>query len=142
MRPQIAWLFGAGVALALAGCNTMEGLGSDIAAGGQKIQTAAQKVRHDWREASVRNEREYDAARAQCAGLRGADGDACIDRAHARYTAEMNQARSTYSRPSMPAESAEDRREDAFDAARERCEGLRGAAEDQCIADAHARYME
>lgn len=130
----------AACALALAGCNTMEGLGTDISKGGQKIQSAAAKVRHDWHEASVRNEREYDQARASCAGTSGADHDACMDRAHSRYTAEMDNARREYPRTTMSTESQEDRMEDAYDTARNRCESLRGNAEDQCVADARARY--
>jgi predicted small secreted protein len=130
----------AACALALGGCNTMEGLGTDIAKGGQKIQNASQQVREDWREARARNENAYDQARARCAGLSGTDRDACLDRAHDRYTAEMDTARREYPRGSMAAQSQEDRREDAYDAARNRCESLRGSAEDQCIADARARY--
>jgi hypothetical protein len=42
----------------------------------------------------------------------------------------------------MQSRSDEDRREDAYEAARERCEALRGAAEDQCIADARARFRQ
>lgn len=141
MKYAIAWLCAA-CALALAGCNTMEGLGTDIAKGGQKIESASQKVRHDWREARARNEREYDQARATCAGLSGTDHDACMDRAHQRYAAEMGEARREYPRSSMAAESQEDRLEDAYDAARARCETLRGSAEDQCIADARARYHQ
>jgi predicted small secreted protein len=138
------WIAGicAACALGLAGCNTMEGLGTDISKGGEKIQSTAENVRHDWHSASVRNEREYDAARATCAGLSGTDHDACMDRAHARYSAEMNDARRSYPRSSMAAESQEDRMEDAYDAARTRCESLRGTAEDQCIADARARYRQ
>ena len=52
----------------------------------------------------------------------------------------MDEARREYPRGSMAAQSAEDQREDAYDTARERCESLRGSAEDQCIADARARY--
>jgi predicted small secreted protein len=141
MKYCIALVFAA-CALALAGCNTMEGLGTDISKGGQKIQTAAQKVRHDWRDARVRNEHEYDRARASCSGMTGADHDACMDRAHSRYTAEMNDARREYPRTTMRAESEEDRMEDAYDAARNHCEALRGNAEDQCIADARARYHQ
>jgi predicted small secreted protein len=135
-------LVSAALALGLAGCNTMEGLGTDISKGGQKISSAAAKVRHDWHDASVRNEREYDHARAGCAGMTGADHDACMDRAHARYSSEMNEARSEYPRTTMRAESEEDRMEDAYDAARNRCESMRGNAEDQCIADARARYHQ
>lgn len=129
-------------ALGLAGCNTMEGLGTDIAKGGQKIQTTAENVRHDWRQASVQNERAYDQARATCAGLSGADYSACMDRAHDRYAAAMSEARREHPRSSMATESQEDRLEDAYDAARARCESLRGSAEDQCIADARARYHQ
>ena len=135
-------LVSAACALALAGCNTMEGLGTDIAKGGEKIQDASVQVRQDWRQASARNEHEYDQARATCDGLSGTDRDACLDRAHERYTAEMNTARREYPRSSMAAESQEDRMEDAYDAARNRCESLRGSAEDQCIADARARYRQ
>jgi predicted small secreted protein len=133
-------LFCAACGLALAGCNTMEGMGTDIARGGQGIQDAAHQVRQDWRQASNRNERDYEAARAHCAGLSGADHDACMDQARARYNAEMSAARKDYPRTSMRAESEEDRLEDAYDAAVDRCESLRGPAEDQCIADARIRY--
>lgn len=129
-------------AIALTGCNTMEGLGRDVQRGGQAISQTSRDVRADWREARARNEREYDAARRTCAGLSGTDHDACLDRAHERYAAEMSQARTTYPRSSMQARSDEDRREDAYDAARDRCESLRGAAEDQCIADARARFRQ
>ena len=136
------WMAGicAACALGLAGCNTMEGLGTDISKGGQKIQSSAENVRHDWHAASVRNEREYDEARASCAGLSGTENAACMDRARERYASEMNEARSKYPRSSMAAESQQERNEDAYDAARGRCESLRGSAEDQCIADARARY--
>ena len=130
----------AACSLALAGCNTMEGVGTDIERGGQKVQDASRKVRQEWRETSARNEREYDAARATCAGTRGAEHDACTDRAHARYASEMDRARREHPRSSMRVESDEDRREDAYDAARDRCEAMRGAAEDACIADAHRRF--
>ncbi len=33
----------AGFALALAGCNTVEGVGKDVKAGGEKIEKAAEK---------------------------------------------------------------------------------------------------
>ena len=132
----------AACAVGLAGCNTMEGLGTDVAKGGQKIESTAEHVRNDWREASERNEHAYDAARAQCAGLSGTERNACIDQAHDRYVASMNDARREYPRGSMAAQSAEDRQEDAYDAARERCEALRGSAEDQCISDARAHYRE
>ena len=132
----------AACALGLAGCNTMEGLGTDISKGGQKIQSTAENVRHNWHQASVRNEREYDQARATCAGLSGIDHDVCMDRARERYTTSMNEARREYPQTSMATESQEDRMEDAFDAARSGCESLRGAAFDQCIADARARYHQ
>ena len=141
MKYSVA-VISAACGLVLAGCNTMEGAGKDIARGGQKIQDASREVRQEWSQARARNEREYDAARGQCAGLSGVDRDACLDRAHQRYTTEMNDARRTYPRSAMPAESTEDRREDAYDAARDHCESLRGAAEDRCIADARARYRE
>jgi predicted small secreted protein len=141
MKYRMGLLF-AVCGLTLAGCNTMEGMGTDIARGGQKIQDAAHQVRQDWRQASVRNEREYEAARVHCAGLAGADHDACMDRARARYNAEMSAARKEYPRTSMRAESEEDRLEDAYDAAVDRCEALRGPAEDQCIADARIRYHQ
>ena len=141
MKHWIGWICAA-CALGLAGCNTMEGLGTDIAKGGQKIENASENVRQDWREASALNERDYDQARATCAGLSGTDHDACMDRAHDRYTADMYSARRQYPRSSMAAESQEDRLEDAYDAARTRCESFRGNAEDQCIADARARYAQ
>ena len=112
------------------------------AGGGREIQSASREVRQEWREARARNERDYDAARAQCAGLAGANRDACLDRAHQRSTTGMDDARRAYPQSAMPAQSAEDRREDAYDAARDRCESLRGTAEDQCIADARARYRQ
>jgi len=141
MKQGVGLVFAA-CCLALAGCNTMEGMGTDIARGGQTIQDAARQVRHDWRDASARNEREYEAARAHCAGLAGADHDACMDQARARYNARMSAARAEYPRTSMRAESEEDRLEDAYDAARDRCESLRGRAEDQCITDARIRYHQ
>jgi len=133
-------LLAAVCALTLAGCNTMEGMGTDIAKGGEKIQDASRKVRQDWREARNRNDREFESARASCAGMSGADRDACLERAHARYSAEMSQARQTYPKSSRSAESDEDRAEDLYDNARERCEALRGDAEERCLADARARY--
>jgi predicted small secreted protein len=102
----------AACALGLAGCNTMEGLGTDISKGGEKIQTTAQNVRRSWHQASVRNERAYDQARATCAGLSGTDHDACMDRARERYTTSMNEARRQYPAKSMSTESEEDRMED------------------------------
>jgi hypothetical protein len=42
----------------------------------------------------------------------------------------------------MAEQSQADRMEDAYDTARARCESLRGSAEDQCIADARARYRQ
>jgi predicted small secreted protein len=126
--------------LAMAGCNTMEGAGKDVASGGRAIQDASRKVRAEWREARDRNEREYDAARRTCAGTAGADREACMDRAHAQYGTRMKDARTTYHRSDMRAESEEDRREDAYDAAREKCEALRGADEDRCMADVRSRY--
>jgi len=108
----------------------MEGVGTDIERGGQKVQDASRKVRQEWRETSARNEREYDAARAACAGTRGAEHDACMDR-----------ARREHPRSSMRVESDKDRREDAYDAARDRCDAMRGDAEDACIADAHRRFQ-
>jgi predicted small secreted protein len=133
-------LVSAACALALGGCNTMEGVGTDVARGGQKIQDASHKVRQEWREARDRNDRDYQAARGTCSGLAGADRDACIDRAQQRYSAQMNDARRTYPRSSMRPESEEDRLEDAYDAARDRCEAMRGEAQDRCMADARARY--
>lgn len=141
MKLYVALLSAVGV-VTLAGCNTMEGLGHDVQRGGQAISQTSRDVRADWREARARNEREYDAARSTCSGLSGTDRDACLDRAHQRYAAEMNQARSAYPQSSMQARSDEDRREDAYDAARDRCEAMRGAAEDQCIADARARFRQ
>lgn len=133
-------LVSAACALALGGCYTMEGMGTDVARGGQKIQDASHKVRQEWREARDRHDREYDASRRTCSGLAGADRDACMDRAHAHHRAQMSEARRTYPRSGMRSESEEDRMEDAYDAARERCEPLRGADEDRCMADARARY--
>ena len=133
-------LVSAACALALGGCNTMEGFGTDVARGGQKIEDASHKVRQEWREARDRNDRDYQTARGACSGLSGADRDACVDRAQARHRAQMDDARRKYSRSSMRAQSEEDRLEDAYDAARDRCEALRGEAEDRCMDDARARY--
>jgi hypothetical protein len=74
--------------------------------------------------------------------LNAADRDACLARAHARYTAEMNEARQAYPRSAMRTETEQERREDAYEAARDRCERLTGAAEDQCITDARRRYLQ
>ena len=133
-------LFCAVCASVIAGCNTMEGFGTDVSKSGQAIQSASRKVRQDWREARDRNNREFETARAGCANMTGAERDACIERVNARYSAQMNEARQTYPRGSRLAESDEDRAEDLYDQARERCEALRGDAEDKCLADARARY--
>ncbi len=127
-------------AVALSGCNTMAGAGKDIASGGQAIENASVKARHEWREATNRNEREYDAARKACAGTTGSDHDACMDRARADYSARMKEARAAHHRDEMRAETEHDRMEDRYDAARQKCESLRGADEDRCIADARALY--
>ena len=133
MKVRIA-LLSAACAIALGGCYTMEGVGTDIARGGQKIQDASRQVRHDWREARERNDRQYETARTTCKGLAGADRDACIDRAQTQYSAQMNDARRSHPRSGMRAETDEDRREDAYDAARDRCEVLRSDTKDRCIA--------
>jgi predicted small secreted protein len=124
----------------VAGCNTMEGFGTDVSKGGQAIQNASRKVRQDWREARDRNNQEFETARAGCANMSGADRDACIERAHTQYSAKMSEARQTYPRSNRLAESDEDRAEDLYDQARERCEALRGDNEEKCLADARARY--
>ena len=126
--------------LALTGCNTMQGAGKDIERGGEKVSDAAHKVRAEWREAWGRNESDYDAARARCAGMSDPDREACRERERAEYRRRMNEARATYRRSDMRSESDQDRREDAYEAARDRCDSLRGAAEDRCIADARAQY--
>ena len=38
-----AWLASAGLALGLAGCNTIAGIGKDVKAGGQAIESAAEQ---------------------------------------------------------------------------------------------------
>ena len=126
--------------LAMAGCNTMEGMGTDIAKGGEKVQDASRKVRQDWREARDRHDREFESGRAGCASMGGAERDVCIERAHQRYSSQMSDARKTYPRQNRLAESDEDRAEDVYDAARERCEALRGDAEERCLAEARSRY--
>ena len=133
-------LLSAVCALSLGGCYAMEGVGTDIARGGEKIQDASQKVREEWRDVRDRNDSEYEAARATCAGLSGVDRNVCINRAQAQYRAHMDQARRSYPRSSMRAETEEDRMEDAYDAARDRCEALSGADEDRCLADVRSRY--
>jgi predicted small secreted protein len=141
MKTCISLMFAGAVALSLTACNTMQGAGKDIERGGEKIQDAARKVRNDWRAARDRNEHEYEGRRGNCAAMSdSAQRDACWDRAHAEYTARMNEERARYRRNEMRSESDEDRREDAYDAARDRCEALRGAAEDRCIAEARAQY--
>jgi predicted small secreted protein len=128
-------------AIALTSCNTISGAGKDISSGGKAIQDASRKVRAEWREASNRNEQEYESTRKSCAGTSGNERDACMDRAHAEYSARMKDARNSYHRDDMRPESDRDRMEDRYDAAREKCEVLRGADEDRCIADARSRYQ-
>jgi predicted small secreted protein len=130
----------AAATLAVAGCNTMEGVGTDISKGGEGIQSASRKVRQEWREARDRNNREFETARASCTSMSGGDRDACIERAHARYSTDMSDARKQYPRQNRLAESDEDRAEDLYDTARERCEALRGDAEERCLAEARSRY--
>ncbi len=46
MMKKIAALFAlAGFAFALAGCNTIEGVGKDVKAGGEKVEKEAQKAK-------------------------------------------------------------------------------------------------
>src|SRR5947208_16791464 len=90
-------------ALALAACNTMEGMGTDVAKGGEKVQDASRKVRQEWREARDRHDREFESARGSCTGMSGADRDACVERAHARYSTQMGEARQAYPRSSRTA---------------------------------------
>jgi len=139
MKHGIAMLCAIG-AVALAGCNTISGAGKDIAGGGQAIQDASRKVRHEWRQAVDRNEHEYEAARKACVGTAGSERDACMDRARADYRARMNEARLAYHRDDMRAQTDEDRKEDRYDAAREKCETMHGAEEDHCEADARTMY--
>ncbi|MDE3060821.1 MAG: entericidin A/B family lipoprotein [Pseudomonadota bacterium] len=44
-----------GLAIALAGCNTVRGAGEDISAGGQDISGAAQHTKHEMHEHSDDN---------------------------------------------------------------------------------------
>ena len=132
----------AAMATALAGCNTFQGLGRDVERGGEKLQDASLKVRADWRAARDRHEMEYETARRNCASGSEAERDACRDRERARYSARMNESRSTYRRSEMRSVSEEDRREDAYEAARAKCDALRGAQEDRCIEDARRMYRQ
>ena len=127
-------------AIALAGCNTMAGMGRDIERGGEKIQDASVKARADWRAARDRHERDYDNARTGCNTGTDAQRESCRERARAAYIARMNQSREAYHRSEMRAQSEEDRREEAYEMAREKCEAYHGVEEDRCIDDVRARY--
>ena len=129
------------LAFALAGCNTMAGFGRDVERGGEKIQDASAKVRADWRAARDREETAYEAARRQCNTGTAAERDACRDRARARYSARMGEARTTYRRSELRSTSEAERREDAYEAARGKCDALRGAEEDRCIDEARRTYL-
>ena len=131
-----------GLATALAGCNTFEGLGRDVERGGEKVQDASLKARADWPAAGDRHEADYETARRNCTSGIEAERDACRDRERAQYSAHMNESRSTYRRSEMRSVSEEDRREDAYEAARAKCDSLRGAQEDRCIEDARRMYHE
>jgi predicted small secreted protein len=131
-----------GLATALAGCNTVEGLGRDVERGGEKLQNSSLKTRAEWHGARERYETEYDTARRNCAAGTEAERDACRDRERAQYSAQMNESRNAYRRSEMRSVSEEDRREDAYEAARGRCDSLRGADEDRCIADARRMYRQ
>ncbi len=140
MNKWTALIASGALAVSLAGCNTISGMGKDIERGGEKIQDASLKVRNDWRNARDSNERRYDAARASCANLPAAERDACRDRARADYTSRLDAERTTYRRQEMRSESEQDRMEDAYETARNNCDALRGDAEDRCVAEARARY--
>ncbi len=140
MKKLIAIAVSGAFALALTGCNTIQGAGKDIERGGEKIQDASIKVRNDWRAARDKNDRDYEAARGSCSAGTDAQRDACRDKARADYSARMEESRRTYRRTEMRSQSEEDRMEDAYEGARDKCNALRGADEDRCVADARARY--
>jgi predicted small secreted protein len=119
-------------AIALAGCNTMAGMGRDA--------DASAKARADWRAARDRHERDYDNARTGCNSGTDAQRESCRERARAAYIARMNQSREAYRRSGVSAQSEEDRREEAYEMAREKCEAFHGVEEDRCIDDVRARY--
>ena len=85
MKKLIAIAVSGAFALALAGCNTIQGAGKDIERGGEKIQDASIKVRNDWRAARDKNDRDYEAARGSCTTGTDAQRDACRDKARADY---------------------------------------------------------
>jgi predicted small secreted protein len=130
----------AACAIALAGCNTMAGMGRDIERGGEKIQDASAKARADWRAARDRHERDYDNARTGCNSGTDAQRESCRERARAAYIARIHQSRDTYVRSGVRPESEEDRREEAYEIAREKCEAFHGVEEDRCIDDVRARF--
>ncbi len=140
MQKLMAIIVSGAFALALTGCNTIQGAGKDIERGGEKIQDASIKVRNDWRAARDRNDRDYETARGTCSTGTDAQRDACRDKARADYSARMEEARRTHRRAEMRSQSEQDRMEDAYEAAREKCNTFRGADEDRCVADARARY--
>ncbi len=140
MKKLIAICVSGAFALALTGCNTIQGAGKDIERGGEKIQDASIKARSDWRAARDRNDRDYETARGSCSAGTDAQRDACRDKARAAYSARMEEARRTNHRAEMRSESDEDRREEAYEMARDKCNAMRGTDEDRCVADARARY--
>ncbi|MEO8135299.1 MAG: hypothetical protein ABI831_15105 [Betaproteobacteria bacterium] len=126
--------------LSLAGCNTIGGVGKDVARGGEAIQDASAKVRVEWHEWRERHDRDYDSARTRCTSGSDAEREACRDRVRAEYRARMDEARAKYRRAEMRAATEKERLEDSYESARDACYALRGADEDRCIADTRAKY--
>jgi predicted small secreted protein len=121
MNKIVALAIAAAFGLTAAGCNTIGGVGKDIARGGEKIEDASLKVRADWRawrETTIAN---YDSLRARCS--REAKRPA---RRAARMPApntghELAEARAKYRRAEFRSQTERERMEDAYDAARDRC---------------------
>ena len=126
-------------AATLSGCNTVSGVGKDVAATGQGVSNVAYNVRSEWREWRHRHDSEYETARSACAGGTEDQREACRDRIRSDYRTRMAEARTRYKREQMRAENDRDRQWDTYEKARDTCYELRGAEEDRCIADMRSK---
>ncbi|MEO7761161.1 MAG: entericidin A/B family lipoprotein [Casimicrobiaceae bacterium] len=140
MKTLISLAAAAALGLSLSACNTMSGVGKDVAAGGEKIQDASAKVRGEWRDWRARHDNDYDGARGTCGAGSDADRAACRDRIRAEYRAKNEEARARYHRAEMKSMTERERMEDAYETARDSCYSMRGADEDRCLA--HAKTMQ
>ena len=139
-KTLISLMVAGALGLSMSACNTIQGAGTDVARGGEKIQDASMKVRSEWREWWNRHDTDYERSRTTCMSGGEATREACRENARAEYRARMAEARTKYKRAEMRSESEQERMEDAYENARDACYAMRGADEDRCIADVRSKY--